>query len=215
MTCVFVREQQVTWRGPVLMKYWASSRAATASSMGLWPVLSSVCICLLGHKCKMKWSVMEGGRDTEGEEKEQTYFSTDSAKTLSLNLCPNSLLNSSEVSITCRWMSCGEERHTIRVRTSFLLNLVRAFSEVPPEWRTQTADVPTVSHFQLRRRVHSSGKINERREKSWHFPTKRTFCPNFSALTHPQLHLPHGTVTTKACGDDLRVDSLSELWGRC
>lgn len=49
------------------MKYWASSRAATASSMGLCPFFSSVCICLLGHKCKIKLSVKLGERDTQAE----------------------------------------------------------------------------------------------------------------------------------------------------
>lgn len=64
---------------------------------------------------------MVGERHREGRERgerETTYFSTVSVRTLSLNLCPNSLLYSSEVSITCWWISCREDTNTVQVKTS-------------------------------------------------------------------------------------------------
>lgn len=63
----------------------------------------------------------------ERGERETTYFSTVSARTLSLNLCPNSFLYSSEVSITCWWISCREDTNTIQVKTStFNLKMIAA-----------------------------------------------------------------------------------------
>lgn len=64
--------------------------------------------------------ISRGGRKRQlrESERETTYFSTVSARTLSLNLCPNSLLYSSEVSITCRWTSCRKDTNKTEVTTS-------------------------------------------------------------------------------------------------
>lgn len=47
-----------------------------------------------------------------GVYSDTTYFSTTSARTLSLNLCPHCPRYSSEVSITCWWINCSDDTNS-------------------------------------------------------------------------------------------------------